>query len=89
MSRLTETIKKNYENKVLVLRLRAGFVKQKDFAAKVGISPTILCYIESNRTFLSSVYALRIAEVLDCSLGALYERKTPLIDSAGSHRDEG
>lgn len=75
MRRISTEIKRNYENNVLTMRLKAGFAKQKLFAERIGISPTILCDIESNRQFLSSVYALRIAEVLDCKLDDLFGKR--------------
>jgi len=74
MSNFSSRIKKIYRNRVLERRLKAGFKTQKEFAEEIGISPTILCDIESNRRFLSAVYGLRIAEVLGCGLGDLYEK---------------
>ena len=73
MNRIDSSIRKGYRNTVLLLRLQAGFVKQKDFAEKTGISPQTVSEIESNKRFLSSPYALRIAEVLGCSLDDLFE----------------
>ena len=86
MPKLTNEIKRTFTNRVLELRLAAGYKRQKEFAADVGISPSIICDIESNRKFLSSVYALRMAEVLGCKLDDLFERKTrkaPVSDTGG------
>jgi len=86
MPKLTNETKRNYINKVLELRLAAGYKHQKDFAADVGIAPSIICDIESNRRFLSSVYALRIADVLGCRMDDLFQRKTrktPIPDTGG------
>jgi len=74
MERITSEIKEKYQNNILSLRLKAGYKTQKDFAKRIGINPSILCDIESNHQFLSSAYALRIAEVLDCSLDDLFEK---------------
>jgi len=86
MPKLTNEIKRNYTNRVLELRLSAGYKRQKEFAADVGIAPSIICDIESNRKFLSSVYALRIADVLGCRMDDLFQRKTrktPIPDTGG------
>jgi len=86
MTRLANEIKRTFTNRVLELRLAAGYKRQKDFAADVGIAPSIVCDIESNGKFLSSVYALRIADVLGCRLDDLFQRKTrktPVPDTGG------
>jgi len=70
-------IKRDYRAKVLEHRLKAGIKNQKEFAELTGIAPSILSDLESSRLFLSSPYALRIAEVLDCKVDDLYERKKP------------
>jgi DNA-binding XRE family transcriptional regulator len=75
MKSATDQIRKTYRNNVLQLRLKAGFAKQKAFADRLGISPSTLCEIESNRRFLSSVYGLRIAEILACTLNDLFIKK--------------
>ncbi len=75
MTSVSNQIRQTYQNRVLERRLRAGFKTQKEFAAEIGISPTILCEIESNRQFLSSIYGLRISEILGCRLDDLYEKK--------------
>ena len=83
MGRVADEIRRSYENTVLLMRLRAGFKHQKDLASETGISPSILCDIESNRKFLSSSYALRIAEVLGCTINDLFARKN-LVSAAGT-----
>ena len=75
MARIAPEIKRSYLNAVLQKRLQAGIAKQKDLAERTGIRPSILCDIESNRIFLSSVYALRIAEILGCKVDDLYEKR--------------
>jgi DNA-binding XRE family transcriptional regulator len=47
--------------------------KQDTLARMTGISRTTINALERNRLFLSSHYALLIAEALDCSLDDLYE----------------
>lgn len=76
MKNVAEVVRLNYRNKVLTHRLAHGFKTQKEFAEKVGISPSIICAIESNERFLSSPYALRICEVLDCKMEDLFEKKS-------------
>jgi DNA-binding XRE family transcriptional regulator len=73
MKKVSVDVKRNYRNRVLEMRLKAGYAKQKKFASRLGISPTILCDIETNKRFLSSIYAIRIKQVLNCSLDDLYE----------------
>jgi len=75
MTRVNEDIRREYRNAVLQQRLKAGYKTQRAFAERVGISPSTLCDIESNRLFLSSTHALRIRDVLNCSLDELYEKK--------------
>jgi DNA-binding XRE family transcriptional regulator len=48
--------------------------KQDTLARMTGISRTTINALERNRLFLSSHYALLIAEALNCPLGDLYER---------------
>lgn len=75
MGSVSDEIRRNYENTVLLLRLKAGYKTQKALASRIGFSPSILCEIESNQRFLSSVYALRIAEVLGCTVDDLFTKK--------------
>ena len=42
---------------------------------KTGIGRTTISALESNRLFLSSTYALVIAEALHCKLGDLFEKR--------------
>jgi ribosome-binding protein aMBF1 (putative translation factor) len=72
---VSEQIKTKYRSRVLECRLKAGIAKKKDLAKKAGIPPTILSELESGRLFLSSTYALRLREVLGCSLEDLFELK--------------
>jgi DNA-binding XRE family transcriptional regulator len=76
MHGLATQVKRNHVNNVQILRLKAGYRTQKEFSEVTNISPTILNAIESNRKFLSSVYAIRIAEVLGCTIDELFSRKT-------------
>jgi transcriptional regulator with XRE-family HTH domain len=62
------------------MRLKAGFAKQKEFAIRSGICPTVICELESGKRFLSSLYALRIAEVLGCRLDDLFVPKNKPAD---------
>lgn len=75
MGSVSDEIKRNYENRVLQMRLKAGYKTQKALAKRAGISPTTLCDIESNRRFLSSAYALQLAEVLNCKIDELFSKK--------------
>ncbi|MDD4051048.1 MAG: helix-turn-helix transcriptional regulator [candidate division Zixibacteria bacterium] len=75
MSRLNTEIKGKYRNRVLQVRLQKEIKTQKDLAGRTGIRQSILCDIESNKLFLSSIYALRIVEVLGCSIDDLYEKR--------------
>jgi ribosome-binding protein aMBF1 (putative translation factor) len=76
MARMASEIKRRYRNRVLQERLHAGIKTQKELANRSGIKASILCDIESNKIFLSSVYALRIAEELDCTINDLFERRS-------------
>lgn len=75
MSKLSTEIKGKYRNRVLQIRLQKEIKTQKDLAGRTGIRQSILCDIESNKLFLSSIYALKIADVLGCSINDLYERR--------------
>jgi DNA-binding XRE family transcriptional regulator len=48
--------------------------KQEDLAKLTGISRSTINALENNRLFLSSPYALLIAEALGCGIGELYEK---------------
>ena len=56
-------------------RLRAMVAKQEDLARMTGISRSTISALEDNRLFLSSPYALLIAEALRCRLDDLYDRQ--------------
>jgi ribosome-binding protein aMBF1 (putative translation factor) len=71
-SKVTRDVKNRYRALVLERRLKAGISKQKTLAEMSGIPRSILSDLESGKTFLSSAYALRLAEVLDCSIDDLY-----------------
>ena len=69
-------VARRYRNCVRECRLRAMVAKQEDLAKMTGINRSTINALENNRLFLSSHYALLIAEVLGCSLDQLYERRT-------------
>ena len=75
MKTIPQEIKRRYRNNVLRKRLEAGFKTQKDFAESLGICPSVLCEIESNKRFLSAPIGLRIAEVLECKLDNLFIKR--------------
>ena len=75
MKTICQEIKRRYRNNVLRKRLEAGYKTQKDFAERIGICPSVLCEIESNKRFLSSPYALSMAEVLECPLNDLFTER--------------
>jgi transcriptional regulator with XRE-family HTH domain len=58
-----------------VSELRALIARQGDLATRTGISRSTMNALENNRLFLSSPYALRIAEILGCRLDDLYEKR--------------
>lgn len=68
-------VSEQYRNRVRECRLRALVATQEDLSKKTGISRSTINALENNRLFLSSQYALLIAEVLNCKLDDLYERK--------------
>jgi len=63
-----------YRNRVRRCRLRALVRTQRDLARLTGISRSTISALENNRRFLSSQYALLIAEALGCRLDDLYQR---------------
>ena len=73
--RIMDEVKREYRNNVQLMRLRAGIPKQKELASRTGIRASTLSEIESNQVFLSSAYALRIAEVLGCKIDELFEKR--------------
>ena len=68
-------VAKRYRNRVRECRLRAMVAKQEDLARMTGISRSTISALENNRLFLSSPYALLIAEALRCRLDDLYDRQ--------------
>ena len=75
MKTMPQEIKRRYRNNVLRKRLQAGFKTQKGFAESLGICPSVLCQIESDKRFLSAPIALRITEVLECKLDDLFIKR--------------
>jgi len=73
--KLLSKVARQYRNRVRECRLRAMIAKQEDLADRTGISRTTMNALENNRLFLSSAYALLIAEVLGCKLDELYEKR--------------
>ena len=76
-----------YRNRVRTCRLRALVPTQRDLARLTGISRSTISALENNRRFLSSQYALLIAEALGCHLDDLYQRVG--VGEAGIARDTG
>lgn len=70
--KLLAKVVKQYRNRVRECRLRAMVAKQKDLARMTGIDRSTINALENNRLFLSSPYALLIAEALGCRLDDLY-----------------
>ena len=66
---------RQYRNRVRECRLQALVAHQDDLANMTGISRSTINALENNRLFLSSAYALLIAEVLGCKLDELYEKR--------------
>jgi DNA-binding XRE family transcriptional regulator len=57
-----------------------------ELARKSGIDRTTISALENNRLFLSIHYALRLKELLGCSLDDLYERITDDAESRKAKR---
>jgi DNA-binding XRE family transcriptional regulator len=68
-------VAKQYRNRVRDCRLLARIAKQEDLAKTTGINRSTINALENNRLFLSSPYALLIAEALGCKLDELYEKQ--------------
>ena len=81
---------KRHRNRLRECRLRSLIPTQLKLARKSGIDRTTISALENNRLFLSIHYALRLREVLGCSLDDLYEetaregRKTERPKTTGS-----
>ncbi|MDP8236988.1 MAG: helix-turn-helix domain-containing protein [Candidatus Erginobacter occultus] len=73
--KLLRKVARQYRNRVRDCRLRAMVAKQEELATMTGISRSTINALENNRIFLSSPYALVIAEVLNCRLDDLYEKQ--------------
>jgi len=73
--KLLKNVRNRYKNRVKECRLSALVEKQADLAKLTGISRPTLNNIENNKIFLSSYYAILIAEALSCSISDLYVRK--------------
>jgi DNA-binding XRE family transcriptional regulator len=67
-------VAKKYRNRVKECRLRAMVGKQEELSRLTGINRSTISALENNRLFLSSHYALLIAEALKCKLDDLFER---------------
>jgi DNA-binding XRE family transcriptional regulator len=70
-----ERIARLYRNRVRECRLKAMLPKQEDLVKLTGISRSVISALENNRLFLSSPYALTIAEALGCKLDDLFEKR--------------
>jgi len=73
--KLVKRVKESYRNRVRQCRLKALIRTQAELARLTGIPRGNINNIENDRLFLSSYYALLIAEVLGCSVSDLYQRK--------------
>ena len=73
--KIISKIKKEYCNRVKECRLQALMAKQEELAKVTGINRSTINALENNRLFLSSYYALVIAEALGCSVDNLYDRR--------------
>ncbi len=73
--KLLRKVARQYRNRVKNCRLGALIDKQEDLANMTGISRSTINALENNRIFLSSPYALVIAEALNCRLDDLYEKQ--------------
>ncbi|MGC8576282.1 MAG: helix-turn-helix transcriptional regulator [Caldisericum sp.] len=88
--KLLVKVAKQYHNRVGECRLRAMVAKQEDLAKMTGISRSTINALENNPLFLSSPYALLIAEALGCRLDDLCGRRnakgslTPREESQGA-----
>lgn len=68
--------KKVYRNRLRECRLRALIPSQAELARRSGIDRTTISHLENDKLFLSIRYALRLREVLGCSLDDLYQEIT-------------
>ncbi|MHB0999633.1 MAG: helix-turn-helix transcriptional regulator [Armatimonadota bacterium] len=65
---------RRYSNCVRERRLQAMISSQKQLSDLTGIPRNAISLIENNHMFLSSPYALLIAEALGCSINDLFKR---------------
>jgi DNA-binding XRE family transcriptional regulator len=72
---LTDRVSKRYRCRVKECRFRAMVGTQKQLARMTGINRTTISALENDRLFLSSPYALLIADALGCGLGDLYAKR--------------
>jgi DNA-binding XRE family transcriptional regulator len=70
-----------YRNNVRECRLRALVATQEELARRTGIPRSTISALEANRLFLSSAYALLIAEAIACRLDDLYDHRNPAADA--------
>ena len=70
-----DRISSSWENRVRDCRLRALIPRQIDLSQRTGIPPSTISALENQRLFLSSYYAIAIAEAIGCSLDNLYHKK--------------
>lgn len=63
-----------YRNQVRQCRLRALVPTQRELARMTGINRSTINALEKQRLFLSSYYALIIAEALECKVDDLFEK---------------
>lgn len=80
---------RQYRNRIRECRLQALVAHQDDLANMTGISRSTINALENNRLFLSSPYALLIAEALNCKLDELYEKRNAKPPSHPSSENRG
>ena len=80
-----EEVSRRYCNRVKEVRLMALVATQEELAKLTGINRTTINALENNRQFLSSHYALLIAEVLRCNVSDLYKQR---YEGRGDRSDE-
>ena len=68
-------IASRYRNRVRQCRFQAMVATQEDLSRLTGINRSTISALENNRLFLSSQYALLIAEALGCKLDNLFEKR--------------
>ena len=83
--KILEEAVQTYKNRVRKCRLEARVATQEDLARMTCIGRTTISALENNRLFLSSPYALRIAEVLGCKLDDLFCEKDEPIPLKANH----